>query len=123
MTKPLSTTQRLATERRKARRKLREHLEDIQEYIARVPENQRCRTAAALKTILGGGPVFAVACAKALISRTWPLRYEEPELWAFIDEQNALFAQRQPADVVQRWNAPDYDLPKPQQPAEKAGVR
>jgi hypothetical protein len=112
----LTLNQQIALQRRAARRELSEALDEIARHLTKddepgaIPANYRARTAKALGIILHGGPVFALACAKAYLSRSYPLPHND-EIWSFIDEQNAQFAACVPSDIVARWNAPDYDLP------------
>jgi hypothetical protein len=128
--KPLSPRQRLAIDRRRAEREYHENLRRIDELLSdprSVPPNYRTTTAGALSVILHGGHLFALACVKAFLARTWhtvPFDQGRAEVWRFIDEQNALFASRVEPDVVTRWNAPDYELVGADQPqVETAGVR
>lgn len=112
--KPLTRNQKIALQRRAVKRELNEALDGItrqltgDDPLGAMPANYRARTAKALNVLLHGGPVFVLACVKAYLSRTFP-RPSNDEIWQFIDEQNAKFAGRCPPDMVERWNAPDYD--------------
>ncbi|MBA3638412.1 MAG: hypothetical protein M3541_19530 [Acidobacteriota bacterium] len=116
----LTTAQRLAIDRRGQERELRHALARIGETIRderHIPAQYRAKVAKALCLLLNGGRLFAVACAKAYVTRTWRKWDNPAEAWAFIDAENALFERTMidrwnDPDMVARWNAPDYEVPE-----------
>jgi hypothetical protein len=108
---PLTPKQQLAIERRKAERELADSLDGLREALLKVPENYRVRAAQALEMVLGGGHRFAVACAKAYISRDpWPSVPSRPALEFFITAENQIY-DTNPRYKGHGWNDPDYEIP------------
>jgi hypothetical protein len=107
----------LALARRRSKRNAQEHIAALLERLndpRYIPDNQRAKTACALNVILSGGWLFAVACAKAYVGRTWK-QWDDPRaVYEFIDAENARFATAPnvDAEMVRNWNAPDYDCGK-----------
>ncbi len=116
----LTPAQRLAIDRRVQEHELRHALARIEETIRderQIPAQSRAKVAKALRVLLHGGPLFAVACAKAYLTRTWRKWDNPAEAWAFIDAENTLFERTMidrwnDPDMVARWNAPDYEVPE-----------
>ncbi len=116
----LTTAQRLAIDRRVQEHELRHALAGIEEMIRderHIPAQSRVKVASALRVLLYGGPLFAVACAKAYVTRTWRKWDNPAEVWAFIAAEDERFERTMidrwnDPDMVARWNAPDYEVPE-----------
>ncbi|CAN5877459.1 hypothetical protein BH24ACI5_BH24ACI5_04190 [soil metagenome] len=116
----LTPAQRLAIDRRGQERELRHALARIEETIRdehKIPAQYRAKVANALCVLVDSGHLFALACLKAYLTRTWRKWDNPAEAWAFINAENALF-ERTMIDtwndpgMVARWNAPDYKVPE-----------
>jgi hypothetical protein len=111
----LTDNQRRALARRKSQGEIPETLTDIAFWLERTPEEWRSTALDALAVIIGSGHLFAVACAKAGMSRS-NLRCRDwspaPEnVWAFIDRYNLEFRQVMPPDMIAAWSQPTYPEP------------
>ena len=112
-TRTRTNGKRAAAAKRLATLDTRDALTSIERTVLadpqRVPVNRRFKTANALAIIAGAGHLFAVACAKAYVRRTWKQWDDRSRVWQFVDDENAAFAREMDAEMVASWNAPDYE--------------
>jgi hypothetical protein len=107
--KPLTERQRIAIERRQEQREIRDQLKAIERALDFIPEGRRGDALGSLWLILGNGWLFTRACGKAA-SMYGHLGKRRNQFWAFVDKQNAEFAEAYKTDVakIDRWNGSLY---------------
>jgi hypothetical protein len=77
--------------------------------VRRIPQQKgQTYVAHALNIIVSEGWLFARACGKAAVLRDQRFGPLRDQFWPFVDRLNAEFADHQPTDIVDRWNAGRY---------------